>query len=81
MELKDTIDLMNSEDFKDRLKAEYYQLLTRYDKLKKTIVNYELGKLDFEPKGGIELLTVQANHMRSYLVCLEMRAIYEGIEL
>lgn len=81
MELKDTIEMMNSEDFKERLKAEYYQTKIRYDKLKKTIVNYELGKLDFEPKGGIELLTVQANHMRSYLVCLELRAIHEGITL
>ena len=29
MELKDTIDLMTSEDYKDRFKAEYYQ--TKFD--------------------------------------------------
>ena len=27
-ELKDTIELMNSSDYKDRFKAEYYQLKT-----------------------------------------------------
>jgi hypothetical protein len=28
-ELKDTIELMNSSDYKDRFKAEYYQLKIR----------------------------------------------------
>lgn len=32
-ELKDTIELMNSSDYKDRFKAEYYQLKIRYTKL------------------------------------------------
>lgn len=32
MELKDTVELMNSEDYKDRFKAEYYQTKIRqYD--------------------------------------------------
>ena len=30
-ELKDTIELMNSEDFKDRVRAEYYQLQIRHE--------------------------------------------------
>lgn len=38
MELKDTIDLMLSEDYKDRFKAEYYQTKIRYDKLHKMLV-------------------------------------------
>ena len=29
MELKDTIELMNSENYKDRFKAEYYQTKIR----------------------------------------------------
>ena len=33
MELKDTIELMNSEDYKDRFKAEYWQVRARFDKL------------------------------------------------
>lgn len=37
MELKNTIDLMLSEDFKDRLKAEYFQLEDRYKSLNEYI--------------------------------------------
>lgn len=29
MELKDTVELMNSDDYKDRFKAEYYQTKIR----------------------------------------------------
>ena len=36
MELKDTIDLMRSEDYKERFTAEYHQLIIRYKKLKKS---------------------------------------------
>ena len=32
MELQDTIELMNSAEYKDRFKAEYYQAKIRYDK-------------------------------------------------
>ena len=39
MELKDTIELMQSEDYKERFKAEYHQLRIRFEKLK--------AKLDF----------------------------------
>ena len=34
MELRDTVDMMNSEDYKERFKAEYYQTVIRYGKLK-----------------------------------------------
>lgn len=37
MELKDTIDLMNSSDYKDRFKAEYWQVKIRLEKLRKMI--------------------------------------------
>ena len=46
-ELKDTIELMNSSDYKDRFKAEYYQLKIRYTKLHVMLVKLEAGKLDF----------------------------------
>ena len=81
MELKDTIDLMQSEDYKERFKAEYYQTKIRYEKLHKMIVKYEAGTLDFEPKCCIDLLKTQASHMGSYLFTLEVRAQIEDIEL
>lgn len=81
MELKDTVELMNSEDYKERFKAEYYQTKVRYDKLHKLIVKYDANTLDFEPKCSIELLKEQACYMGNYLRVLEIRAEIEHIEL
>ena len=81
MELKDTIDLMNSEDYKERFIAEYYQTKIRYEKLHKMFIKYEAKTLNFEPKCSLELLTEQAEHMGLYLKCLEIRAEIEGVDL
>ena len=81
MTLQDTIELMNSEDFKDRFKAEYYQTKIRYDKLHAMIVKYEAGTLNFEPKCSLELLKKQASYMGQYLFVLEVRAQIEGVDL
>ena len=81
MELKDTVKLMESEDFKDRFKAEYYQTKIRYEKLHAMIVKYEAGTLNFEPKCSIELLKEQSAAMGKYLYMLEVRAQIENIKL
>ena len=81
MELLDTVELMVSDDYKNRMKAEYLQTKIRYDKLHKMIVKYESNTLDFEPSCSLELLKKQASTMGQYLYCLEMRAEIEGIEL
>ena len=72
---------MNSEDFKDRLLAEYNQTKIRYDKLRKMLVKYEAGTLDFIPKCSLDLLKRQMSAMDTYLYILEIRAEVEGIEL
>ena len=81
MELKDTISLMLSDDYKDRFKAEYYQTKIRYNKIHKIIVKHEAGKLDFELDNSIELLKNQETIMEKYLYTLEIRALIEGIDL
>ncbi len=81
MDLKDTITLMKSEDYKERFKAEYLQTKIRYDKLHKMIVKYEAGVLEFTPTCSIELLKRQASFMGNYLYCLEVRAVVENIDL
>ena len=81
MELKDTIELMNSLDYTDRFKAEYYQTKIRYDKLHKMLVKWEAGTLEFEPSCNLSLLTQQVNFMGNYLRILEIRAEIEQIEL
>ncbi len=81
MELKDTIDMMTSEDYEERFKAEYYQLKIRQHKLIKTLVMYKAGCLTFTPKCSYDLLYEQAQAMGKLLVLLEARALVEGIEL
>ena len=41
MILADTIEMMNSEDFKERFRAEYFQLKIRYQKLHDMVVKIE----------------------------------------
>lgn len=81
MELKDTIELMNSADYKERFKAEYLQTKIRYDKLHKMVIKYEAGTLNFEPSCSIELLKHQKSMMGQYLYDLEVRAEIEKIDL
>ena len=81
MELEDTIEMMNSSDYKERFKAEYHQLKIRYEKLHKMCVRYEAGTLNFTPACSLDLLKDQKKHMGNYLYCLELRAEIEGIKL
>lgn len=80
-ELKDTIELMNSPDYKERFKAEYFQTKIRYEKLHKTIIRYEAGTLNFTPSCSIDLLKEQAANMGKYLYILEIRAEIEDVDL
>lgn len=81
MELKDTVELMNSNDYKERFKAEYLQTKIRYDKLHKMTVKYEAGTLNFEPSCPLEILKEQKSYMGNYLRMLEIRAEIEKIDL
>lgn len=77
MELKDTVDLMLSEDYKDRLKAEYYQLKIRIEKLEATIKGCESGEIRTD--SPLELFRQQLDYMINYKGILEQRASYEGV--
>ncbi|MGM9682552.1 MAG: crAss001_48 related protein [Butyrivibrio sp.] len=79
--LNDTIEMMNSADYKERFRAEYWQTKIRYDKLHAVVVKYEAGTLNFTPSCSLELLKDQKRAMGSYLYVLEVRAQIEGIEL
>ena len=80
-DIKKTIKLMKSEDYKERFRAEYYQTKIRYNKLHNMLVKYEAGKLDFTPTCDIDLLKRQKQSMGEYLYCLEVRAEIEDIVL
>ena len=80
MELKDTIKLMNSDDYKERFKAEYYQTKIRYDKLREMLIKCHDNVPELKSR-TLEALDTQMYYMGKYLNCLEMRAEIEKIEL
>lgn len=81
MELKDTIELMQSNDYVDRFKAEYYQLKIRTQKLSDMLEKYKEGTLPFTPKCSYELFEAQLKAMDAYVFYLEQRATIEGVDL
>lgn len=81
IELKDTVPMMISDDYKERFVAEYTQLKIRYKKLYAVLEKYAADKLDFKPTCPIEILYEQLDHMEAYLSVLETRAKYEDIVL
>ena len=80
-ELKDTIDLMTSADYKDRFRAEYWQTLLRAHKLQTLLQQHKDGALGFTPDCPIELLHIQLRYMGDYLNVLRERAAIEGVKL
>jgi len=81
MELRDTVDLMLSDDYKDRFKAEYLQLKIRYEKLKVMLDKWDNDELDFTPTCPREIYDEQIDGMETYLDVLVDRANIEGIDL
>ena len=80
-ELKDTIEMMNSTDYKERFKAEYYQVVIRYQKLKAMIEKWDSRELNFTPTCPRSTYNIQLTAMTDYIAVLEARAVMEGIEL
>ena len=81
MELKETIEMMTSTDYKERFKAEYYQLEKRVINLTIMLNNYWEGSLQFKPNCSYDLLHEQLVYMKNYKRILEERAKIENIEL
>ena len=80
-ELKDSVELMVSEDYKDRFKAEFIQTAVRVEKLESMIEKYENGTLQFKPTCPVDLLKLQLRYMKDYLTILEARAKIEKIKI
>lgn len=81
MSFTDTIEMMQSENYKERFKAEYYQLVIRYNKLVTMLEKWDNGTLEFEPHSNRGIYNFQVRAMADYIACLETRAMIEGIEL
>ena len=81
MELKDTVVMMESSDYQERYKAEYYQLKVRVEKLSAMLEKYATGTLSFTPSCSYEVLFEQLVYMRGYMRILKERAKVEGVAL
>jgi hypothetical protein len=78
-ELSDTVDLMQSADYKDRFKAEFYQLDIRITKLEAVITRERNGEIKFTCPVG--MLQEQLAFMKAYKALLITRAEAEEIIL
>lgn len=81
MELKDTVELMNSGEYKERFRGEYHQLLIRIDGLSAMLRKYKEGTLPFKPSCSYDLLNGQLRAMKLYATYLCDRAEIENIIL
>ena len=79
--LTETIELMTSDDYKDRFKAEFYQLEYRVRKLNDMLKSWENGTLNFTPTCTKKALKRQLAAMQLYLMTLQQRAKTEEIDL
>ena len=76
--LNETVDLMLSDRWEDRLVAEYWQTKIRYKKLHEWLVKHDAGiEYLLEP----DTMRRQAKIMGEYLYHLEVRAAIKGIDL
>lgn len=81
MELRETAGMMNSADYSERFKAEYFQLKIRMEKLGSMLKKYKTGTLNFTPNCSYDLLNGQFKAMDMYASYLEERAAIEGVVL
>ena len=80
-ELKETVALMNSADYKERFIAEYHQVETRFLKLKAMTEKWDNNELDFTPTCSRKIYDIQLSSMLSYLLVLLERAVAEKVEI
>ena len=78
-ELRDTVELMQSSDYKERFRAEYYQLDIRITKLEAVIIKKRNGEINFTCPVG--MLQEQLSFMKAYKSLLISRADMEEITL
>lgn len=81
MKLCDTVEMMNSADYKERFKAEYQQLVIRYNGLTSMLEKWDKGELTFSPTCPRSTYNIQITAMTNYIAVLGARAVMEGIDL
>ena len=72
---------MMSEDYKERFKAEYKQLVIRFEGLRGMLKKWDEGTLVFEPTCPRSTYNMQLKAMADYMAVLEARAAMEDVDL
>lgn len=80
-DLSETSVLMESIDYKQRFRAEYFQLLIRYQKLCKMVEAWDKGQLNFKPTCPRTIYDNQIAAMHDYLTLLQQRAELENVDI
>ena len=80
MELKDTVQLMLSDDWRDRLKAEHLQLTIRLHNLAAFINAANRDEKKYKSERDKFAMKKQYRAMVEYTIALEHRMEYAGIE-
>ena len=81
MDINEIIAMLQSDDYKERFKGEYYLIKMKLEKLRQLLLKYENGTLDFTPSCSLALLKNQASVMKQYITILERRAEIEKVKL
>lgn len=79
MNLKETTKLRQSDDYKERFKAECLQLKIHKEKLQATLEKKSRGKLPFAMSNPAYLLEQQVQTIPRYMETLEARAFIEKV--
>ena len=80
-DLRQTISMMDNADYRERFKAEYYQVSIRLEKLNAMLDKWDRNALDFVPTCPRATYVFQTDAMEKYKGILEVRAKIEGIDL
>ena len=79
--LKDTTEMMQSSNYKERFKAEDWQLAVRFNSLQEMLTKWDDGILEFSPTCPRSTYSLQAKAMSEYMSVLEARAVMENVDL
>ena len=78
----DTINrLINSDNYKERLVGELFEVTFRAEKLSQMLDKYLHGKLDFTPACPYDILHEQFIYMKNYISILGQRCRIEQIDI
>lgn len=84
-QLEDTVEDMLSKDYKERFRAEYYQLKIRIDKLERFLFKLRAAQFTNKPEPKHDcpehVLEFQLSCMKQYMEQLKLRAVIEEVEV